>query len=191
MRAAALAGWLLLIAAANVVAGETVDYRLDAAQSTIRFELYALGWWPVRGSASAQGSVVVRDGLADIDVSVSLQTLTMARAGYREWALSPEFFAAKKYPQLEFHAHAIPLQRLREGGEIEGELQVRGLRRAARFELAASDCAGDAKPCRVHADGELSRRAFGMRSRRFTLGDRIRIELELQLVPEPVPVPAL
>jgi polyisoprenoid-binding protein YceI len=139
----------------------------------------------VRGSARAQGMVSLRDGAADIDVSVPLQSLTMARAGYREWALSPEFFAATEHPQLEFHAHDIPLQRLREGGVIEGELQVRGRTRAARFELAPGDCAGTVAPCRVRADGELSRRAFGMRSRRFTLGDRIRIELDLQLVPAP------
>ncbi|MBK6726518.1 MAG: YceI family protein [Xanthomonadales bacterium] len=185
MRAVCVAGLLLLLTAARGLAGDAVDYRIEPAQSTIRFELYALGWWPVRGSAVAQGSVVVRDELADIDASVSLQSLTMARAGYREWALSPEFFAATEHPQLEFHTHAIPLRRLREGGVIEGELRVRGRARAARFQLAASDCAASAAPCRVRADGQLSRRAFGMRSRRFTLGDRIRIELDLQLVPVP------
>ena len=185
MRAVCVAGLLLLLAAARALAADAVDYRIEPAQSTIRFELYALGWWPVRGSAVAQGSVVVRDELADIDASVPLQSLTMARAGYREWALSPEFFAAARHPQLEFHAHGIALQRLREGGVIEGELQVRGRTRAARFALASGDCAASAAPCRVRAAGELSRRAFGMRSRRFTLGDRIRIELDLQLVPVP------
>jgi hypothetical protein len=35
----------------------------------------------------------------------------------------------------------------------------------------------------VQASGELSRRAFGMRTRRYTLSDRILIDLDLQLVP--------
>jgi polyisoprenoid-binding protein YceI len=167
--------WSAPLVAANLA--------LDVASSRVRFHLHALGWWPIRGEASAVGRVVVADADTRIDVHVPLDSLRMDREGYREWALSPEFFAAARHPQLHFRADAIPRSRLRDGGEISGWLEVRGQRRQARFILVASDCTAAAPTCRVRASGELSRRAFGMRTRRLTLGDRIRIDLDLHLVP--------
>jgi polyisoprenoid-binding protein YceI len=160
-------------------------YTLDPEASRVRFQLHALGWWPVRGEARAEGTVASLDERLRIDVRVPLATLTMAREGYRDWALSPEFFWAARHPELRFLADASALADWRAGGEIRGELQVRGRRRAVRFVLTGSDCSDTAATCRVQASGELSRRAFGMRSRRLTLGDRIRIELDLRLVATP------
>ncbi len=173
----------MLLAALPVLADGDRRHVLDPAASKVYFELRALGWWPVRGDARAEGSVSIRDGLAVIDVVVPLTSLQMNRDGYREWALSPEFFSATAHPQIGFRAEAIPLALLRAGGEISGELQVRGQTRKARFTLAAGDCAEATVRCRVQASGELSRRAFGMRTRRYTLSDRILIDLDLQLVP--------
>ena len=174
--AAALLLWTALPAAAASA------YRLDAQASRVHFQLHALGWWPVRGEATADGTVVFAENSATIDVRVPLVALRMNREGYRDWALSPEFFWAARHPQLHFRAEGIAPERLREGGEIVGSLQVRGRERETRFVLLASDCADGVDSCRVRAGGELSRRAFGMRTRRLTLGDRIRIELDLRLV---------
>lgn len=186
MRALRLALLLLLMASAPVAwAADAIGHQLDAEASRVHFQLHALGWWPVNGEARAAGMVTVQGDLAVIDVHVPLASLHMGREGYRDWALSPEFFWAARHPELSFRADAIPRARLRDGGEIVGQLEVRGKRREARFVLVASDCAETAGACQVRASGELSRRAFGMRSRRLTLGDRIRIELELHLVPAP------
>ena len=172
----------MLLSALPARAGDERHHVLDPVASTVHFELRALGWWPVRGDARAEGTVTIRDGLAVIDVRVPLASLQMNREGYRDWALPPEFFAAEAHPEIGFRAEAIPLLRLRAGGEISGELRVRGRTRKARFTLLASDCAEAAARCRVQAGGELSRRDFGMRTRRYTLGDRIRIDLDLRLV---------
>jgi len=120
---------------------------------------------------------------AELDIRVALATLAMSRDSYREWALSDEFFDADAHPQLRFHAVELPLKRLQQGGDISGELRVRGITRPVRFTLSASDCAFTGKPCRVQATGELSRRDFGMKSRRFTLGDRIGVALDLNMLP--------
>ena len=177
--AAALLLWTALPAAAASA------YRLDAEASRVHFQLHALGWWPVHGEARAEGTVSFADAGATIDVRVPLAALRMNREGYRDWALSPEFFWAARHPQLHFRAEGIAHERLREGGEIAGALQVRGRERETRFVLLASDCVDGVETCRVRARGELSRRSFGMRTRRLTLGDRIRIELDLRLVAAP------
>lgn len=182
MRALA-AACVLLLMTAPVRAGD--GYVLDAEASRVRFQLHALGWWPVRGEARAEGAVTREDERLRIDVRVPLAGLQMGREGYRDWALSPEFFWAARHPELTFRADALAPADLRAGGEIRGELQVRGRRRAVRFALIDSDCSDAASGCRVQASGELSRREFGMRSRRMTLGDRIRIELDLRLVATP------
>ena len=160
-------------------------YVLDAEASRAHFQLQALGWWPIRGDTGASGTVEIGEERVTIDARVPLASLRMNRAGYRDWALSPEFFWAARHPELHFRAEAVPRARLRDGGDIVGELAVRGHRRKVRFVLVGSDCASAAPACRVRASGELSRRAFGMRSRRLTLGDRIRIELDLRLVAAP------
>ncbi len=181
MRAFAAVCLLLLMAPARAADG----YTLDPETSRVRFQLHALGWWPVRGEARAEGVVTPEDERLRIDVRVPLASLQMGREGYRDWALSPEFFWAARHPELRFRADAIAPADLRAGGEIRGELQVRGRRRVVRFALTGSDCSDTASSCRVQAEGELSRRKFGMRSRRLTLGDRIRIELDLHLVRVP------
>jgi len=168
-----------------VSAAETGGYSLDPKSSTIGFELRALGWVRVSGTATASGRVSIANDIADIDVQVSLASLKMTRASYRDWALSPEFFDAAKHPTLTFRARDVALTKLFRGGAIGGELQVRGISKPVRFQLAPSDCKRKPSPCRVRAEGELSRRAFGMRSRRMTLGDRIGVALTLRLVPVP------
>ena len=183
MRLAAAALLFCLVLPAWAVAARS--YVLDPAASHAHFQLQALGWWPIRGDTGATGSVVFGEDGVMIDARVPLASLRMSRAGYREWALSPEFFWAARHPELHFRAEAVSLARLRDGGDIVGQLEVRGHRRKVRFVLVGSDCAPTATTCRVRASGELSRRAFGMRSRRLTLGDRIRIELDLRLVAAP------
>ncbi len=183
MRAFVLALAILLSGA--VAAADSGGYTLDAKASLIRFELRAIGLVRVRGTATASGRVSVANAVADIDVQVDLSSLKMGRDSYRAWALSEEFFAAKSHPHLTFRARDVPLAKLHRGGPISGDLQVRGVRKTVRFRLDASDCAEKAAPCRVHAHGELSRRAFGMSTRRLTLGDRIGVALELRLVPVP------
>lgn len=159
------------------------DFRIDGESSQVHFLLHALGWWPVRGEARAEGQVTRTDDQFTIDVRVPLSSLRMGREGYRDWALSPEFFWAARYPQIRFQADAASANDLQGGGEIRGDLQVRGKRQSVRFVIDSADCGEAHRACRVRASGELSRRAFGMRSRRLTLADRIRITLDLRLVP--------
>jgi polyisoprenoid-binding protein YceI len=160
-------------------------YRLQPAASTIVFHLRAIGFIQINGTAQAAGSIVVTGEFAGIDVTVDLGGLRMSRESYRDWALSAEFFDAAAHPQLRFVAAAVPLERLRHGGLIDGMLTVRGITRSVRFRLPADGCALAAAPCKVRAEGELSRREFGMKSRRMTLGDRIGVALDLQLVQVP------
>jgi polyisoprenoid-binding protein YceI len=176
---------LALIAPGLLAAATPRDFALEPGQSQIEFQLRALGWWPVRGGARAEGRVALDDEHADIEVEVPLASLKMAREGYRDWALSDEFFDAARHPRLRFSANAVPVKALHEGGSIEGELSVRGISRRVRFTLAAGDCTRAAERCRVQAEGVLSRRAFGMRSRRYTLGDAIRVRLDLHLQAAP------
>ena len=90
MRAFAAVCLLLLMAPARAADG----YTLDPETSRVRFQLHALGWWPVRGEARAEGVVAPEDERLRIDVRVPLASLQMGREGYRDWALSPEFFWA-------------------------------------------------------------------------------------------------
>jgi polyisoprenoid-binding protein YceI len=188
MRRALAAGLFALLLTDMAVATPSAAPRvleLDAARSTIRFQLRAMGWIAIRGTAVASGEVRVRGKSADIDVQVALATLRMGRDGWRDWALSEEFFDAQAHPQLAFTARKVPMARLRDGGELAGKLNVRGQSRPAQFTLQRGDCDDAATRCRVQAVGELSRRAFGMRSRRYTLGDRIQIDLDLRLAAKP------
>ncbi len=64
------------------------------------FQLRAIGFIQIIGTAPAEGSINVSGAFADIDVTVAVAAPRMSRESYREWALSAEFFDAAAHPQV-------------------------------------------------------------------------------------------
>lgn len=160
---------------------------LDAARSSADFEVKVLWLIGVHGRfGKVHGGVTIdrtRDTLA-VDARVDVDVITMRNHSYEDWVKSDEFFDAKAHPQIRFVASAVPLDRLRGGGDIDGTLTVRGIERPLRLHVEPSACpdavAGD---CPVEASGTIRRGEFGMTTRRRTVADKVDLGFSIYLAP--------
>lgn len=123
-----------------------------------------------------------RPGLA-IDVRIAADAVDMNNPEHADWARSAEFFDAKRHPWITFHAERVPEQLLLDGGELRGELRLRGVRRPQSLWLEPATCDRPGLDCALHARAELRRSEFGITARRLAISDRVRLRLQIRLRP--------
>lgn len=161
---------------------------LDPARSTAEFEIRAMWMFDVAGRFGAVTGDVDMDlaaRTASVRARIDVRGVAMRRDSYEEWVKSDEFFDAQRYPFIDFQSEPFPLATLDIGGDIVGNLTLRGVTRPARLRLQPSQCPGAAaRRCPVVADGTLQRSEFGMRTRRATLADRVRLHFSVLAAPE-------
>lgn len=130
-----------------------------------------------------QGEVIRQPelGTFSVDVRLAAQSLAMPNADHAAWAQSEEFFDALRHPWIRFFAEHLPERLLSEGGELTGELSLRGVTRSVSFELQPSSCEQPGLDCDVVAEGELERSEFGMKARRLFVSDNVSFGLRLRI----------
>lgn len=172
---------LLLLGLGRVEASEAL--LIDTSQSRAAFALRAMWIKRIDGEFERVEGVIDRSpstGRFGVDVRIDAHSVTMEKAGYAEWARSPDFFDALRHPWIQFRAQDQPERVLREGGEISGDLTLRGITRSVQFVLEPSACPRPGIDCPVHARGEVLRSLFGMDARRVVLGDRVRLDFTIR-----------
>ncbi len=183
-------GWLAsLLAFAQVdappAAGPEV-VLLDSARSHAEFSVKALWMLDVSGEFGGLHGHVRIDavsGEAVVDARIEADSVRMRREGIEKWVKSAEFFNVAQYPEIRFVSAPFPLSRLAEGGELPGMLSLRGVRGPVTFKLGSPSCAQPAIQCAVDASGTIRRTAFGMRSRKGTLSDKVELRLGIWINP--------
>ncbi|MBN8728384.1 MAG: YceI family protein [Xanthomonadales bacterium] len=181
MPACLFAALLLALPPAAASTGDGA-VRLDAERSRAEFSLRAVWLMRVRGwFDSVHGDIAIDRfrNRAVVDAVIAAGSVAMASANHAEWVRSPEFFDAAAHPEIHFVSEPFPLQRLQSGGDFPGQLTLRGLTRDVRFELDPAACDRPGFDCAITAKGNLSRSAFGMHTRRGTLGDKVQLRLRI------------
>lgn len=171
--------WLALLAPAR-------ELPIDTEQSRVRFSIPVLWWFHREGDfreLSLRVDVDEATGLADIDAQVQVASASMDNPADVATLKSPDYFDVKNHPEIRFTASAVPLAVIRNGGELEGWLSLRGVRREVRFQLAPDSCPGDRAEdyCPFELTGTIRRHDYGMSARRGILGDEV--SLSIRLVP--------
>ncbi|MBU6199880.1 MAG: YceI family protein [Xanthomonadaceae bacterium] len=166
---------------------------LDAARSQASFSVKVLWLIPLHGDfGKVQGTLDIDRfrGTARVDAHIDTDDLRMRSRNYQTWAKSPEFFDARRYPQIHFVSDDFPLVRLSAGGALAGTLTLRGVAKPVRFRMLPSECARPLSgACAVRAEGDIRRGDFGMHSRRGTLTDKVALRLHIFVSPAPSPPP--
>ena len=189
LRAAARSavGCLMLAAGAAASAAEAASaqalWSVNPTSSQARFELRALGLMVIEGHIDSVEGEVWRDARGTwVQVRVALSTLRMSSERRQRWALSKEFFDAAAHPSLTFTA-AVPAEARmdRLGGALQGTLNLRGVEAPLRVALLGPECDEAQRACRLRAHAEVSRRRFGMMTKRLTLSDAVSLDLSLDL----------
>lgn len=185
------ASWALLLGAGLVVEPAAPPSRvhvIDSAQASASFWIRPIwfkrieGRFPVlEGEVESSGA----DGAMAVDVRIDVRALQMGRASHVSWAQSPEFFDIARHPWIRFRSEPVSPQQLHAGGEVTGELTLRGVTRAVRFELQPAACARPGFDCAVQATGEVSRSDFGMDARKHALSDTVHLDFSVRLQETP------
>lgn len=90
------------------------------------------------------------------------------------------FFDADHHPQVVFVSDAYPASLLRDGGQLAGQLTIRGTTRREVFTIEPTDCERPGLDCDVLATGYVYRGDFMMDRWSFALSDRVRLVLRLR-----------
>jgi len=164
--------------------GDTLIF--DPAQSHAEFGVRVMWLIPVHGRFDSVHGTIRIDrfrGSARVEALINTGDLHMRNHADEAWAKSAEFFDAQHYPQIQFLSDAFSLGRLKKGGEISGELTIRGITRPARFDIDASLCPDTfAVDCAAEAAGTIRRSEFGMRSRRGALSDKVDLSFSIHVL---------
>lgn len=190
--------WAALAAgAAWLVCGESLaaELALDREQSRVGFSIPVLWWFERSGDFEDLALSVDIDEAAaqvDIDARIGVASARMADPADVATLKSADYFDALNHPEIRFRALDVPLMVLSAGGELGGELTLRGITRPVRFQLAPDPCVPTPtlRYCPFEVLGHIRRHDFGMSARRGILGDEVTVTIRLVPTEPSAPVEA-
>lgn len=176
----------MLVSASSASAAEGDLIRLDATRSEVGFKVKVMWLLGVNGRFGKVEGTVRTDPFRNrlsVDARIDVASVSMGRRSYEDWVKSEEFFDAARHPQILFESEPFPRARLKSGGELRGDLTMRGVRQPVTFDLRPAECDRPAYDCPIRVEGEVKRSRFGMGSHRGTLADSVDLEFSVFAVP--------
>ncbi|SDQ24563.1 Polyisoprenoid-binding protein YceI [Pseudoxanthomonas sp. CF385] len=180
LRLAALAVGALL--AAPVLAQGRNDF--DPANTRLGFELRTR-WGQVLDGVFRhyEGSVEhLPDGRQQVRLRMYTRDVDIIdHPRYSDWARSEKFFDADRYPVVTFTSKPYDPMLLYDGGELEGELSIKGISRPRSLDVAPSTCQRPAVACDVVATGAVRRSDYDMDDWMLAVSDRVVFVLRARI----------
>ena len=102
-------------------------------------------------------------------------------------ARSESFLNAETHPNIQFISMPFNRVLLEDGGELRGQLFLRGLQKPVRFYVEKSACLQAGYSCDLTVHGSVKRRDFGMQAYRFSIKDNVDFEFRIRLLADPAP----
>lgn len=161
---------------------------IDPAHSVVDFQVPLLLVGAVRGQfVQVEGGVSLEPAGWRVCARIPVHSAVMADPSRRAELLGPGFFDAARHPSARFRSVLLPSLSIPE--QLEGVLEVRGVRRLQRWQVNPQGCHPPLwNGCRLRLDGVLSRSAFGMRARSAIVGDAVRLQMQIVLRTDSIPL---
>jgi polyisoprenoid-binding protein YceI len=161
----------------------------DPARSQARFKVRMRILPGTTGEfLDVRGALLDEAGKQRVEVEVDGRKLRISGPAWMARVTrSEQFLAVDQHPQIRFRSDAFAPALLREGGQLRGELTLRGLTKPVAFNVAPATCATPGRDCEIVVTGRVSRQAFGMHAYRLTVRDSVDFEFQVRLKPEPAP----
>ncbi|NID16732.1 YceI family protein [Luteibacter yeojuensis] len=161
------------------------DLSIDPVRSHAEFSVRLLWVSTVTGSFDGiRGQLAIDPARHTAVVSADIDTASvrMESARLRRWVLAPEFFDASRHPQIHFESAPVSLHLLSEGGDVQGQLTMRGVTQPVTLHLLPNHCPTQAlQGCLLQLKGTIDRTDFDMRGRRGALSDRVNLGMAIVL----------
>ncbi|MBW8310952.1 MAG: YceI family protein [Rhizobium sp.] len=188
MRAAWAGACLLLLAgglvAAHPAAAEEPVPEIDprASRATISVDLRVGGL--VQGHFQDFDGSLERhpDGRVQVRVRLDASRLRLEGPGWMDRSMrSAKFLDVARHRHIHFRSLPFPPELSREGGWMDGELELRDVIRPVRFRVDPAECDAPGYDCDIHVSGVVSRREFGMVAYRVWLQDGVGFDFRVRL----------
>ena len=171
---------------ANSATAETSANTLliDTSQSTVHFRIGLLFLFDARGEfETIEGRVDRHADGVQVHARIPVTSASMDSSRWEAMLEGPQFLDGERHPWIEFESDRLDPATLQPGEAVPGQLCLRGVCQRERFvlhHLACSDASATTpERCELSASGSLLRAAYGMRSHRGALRNRIELKLDL------------
>lgn len=94
---------------------------------------------------------------------------------------SDKFLDVDRHPDIHFESDPFPRELLKKGGELGGQLRLRGRTRPVVFQVEPAGCTTPGRRCDIRVHGSVSRRDFGMTSQRMWVRDEVGFDFRVRL----------
>lgn len=156
----------------------------DPARSSASFRVH-LRLLPSAGGQFGKVSGELQEDHGKQRVIVTVDGRSLAFDG-PDWmnrvTRSDAFLAVNRYPEISFRSETLGPALLLAGGQLRGQLFLRGVRRDVAFKLLPPTCAQPGRDCDIRVVGRISRHDFGMTSYRFTVKDGVDFDFRVRLL---------
>ncbi len=199
MKAGAASAALLALAAcaslvaprvsSDAVALKAGAYALDPAHASLVFKVDHLGFSAYLGRFERFDATLDFDadspGTARVEAVIDIASLDVANDDFAATLVGADWFAGGQYPQAVFRSTAI--ERTGETtGRMLGELTLKGVTAPVALDVTfnggAQDLLRGGYVVGFSAQGEFSRKAFGVDRFDGLVGDIVRIGIEAEFV---------
>lgn len=128
-----------------------------------------------------EGEVVQANGRKRVQLRLSTQDVEIIGSSrYSRLTRGEGFFDAENHPYVTFVSDAYPASLLEQGGNLAGQLTIRGTTRREVFVIEPASCDRPGIDCDVLATGVVYRGDFAMDRWAFALSDRVQLVLRLR-----------
>ncbi|MET0290356.1 MAG: YceI family protein [Pseudoxanthomonas sp.] len=157
---------------------------LDQVQTRLGFELTTRwgqkldGWFP-----RFEGGVeILPDGRHQVSLRMyTREVVIQDHPSYTKWARGGMFFESERYPVVTFTSTPYRPETLANGGELVGDLTIRGIRRHETLIVQPAGCARPALDCDVITTGAVRRSDYAMSGFKMAVNDRVVFVLRARL----------
>ena len=177
----------LLLLVANAQAHAVV---IDSSRSNASFNIHPRLPIPSEGRfESLSGSLMAQSAQKwKVEVQVDARKLSFKGPQWlARMARSEAFLDAEKHPNIQFVSVPFNKALLEKGGELQGQLFLRGQQQNVHFHIEKSTCAKPGYDCELVVNGSVKRRDFGMQAYRLSIKDNVDFEFRIRLLADPVP----
>jgi polyisoprenoid-binding protein YceI len=172
----------LAVALASMVVGDAAAATVDPEASWAGFTLKTRWGQTLEGRFPVMtGEIVPAGDRRRVQLRLSTRDVEIVGSTrYSRLTRGEGFFDAENHPQVVFVSDAYQASLVRDGGQLAGQLTIRGTTRREVFTVEPSVCDRPGLDCDVVASGYVYRGDFAMDRWAFALSDRVRLVMRLR-----------
>lgn len=181
MSRAFLHAWAFLSAALLAPAGLGAT-EVDAARSGVGFSLYTRWGEVIDGTFPVLEGQLTRlaDGRQQVRLALSAaDVVIIGNVRHTQLTRGKGFFDAAQHPWIVFVSDPFDARLLADGGQMPGELQIRGVQRRESFSVLPAECGRPALDCPVLATGKVDRSQYGITRWSVAVGHKVSFRLRI------------